>query len=88
MKLKKLRAKVQRRKGRHKRLSRLICVKRSRSGGWTREDHVTRTAARKTRDVNDKRNVEKISDAVNIIIKSDPKSYGDAMKSGQNTSGW
>ena len=47
-----------------------------------RETHVTRAAARKTRDVNEERNVDDLLDAVNSVSASEPKSYNQAMKSG------
>ena len=53
-----------------------------RSGGWMRETHVTRAAARKTRDVNEERNLDDLLDAVNSVSASEPKSYNQAMKSG------
>uniref|UniRef100_A0AAV1T532 Integrase catalytic domain-containing protein n=1 Tax=Peronospora matthiolae TaxID=2874970 RepID=A0AAV1T532_9STRA len=54
----------------------------SKVGGWTREAHVTRATSRKSREDNAEQKEEEVSDVVNVIRESDPKSYGQAMKSG------
>ncbi|CAI5711699.1 unnamed protein product [Peronospora destructor] len=55
----------------------------TRKSGWTRDAHVTRSTAKKTRGVNDEQKLEEVTDVANSIRERDPSNYGQAMKSAQ-----